>query len=588
MKSLAPALIAAVAACCVPAGRARAGDGSRPNIIVLITDDQGWGDLSCHGNPVLETPHLDAMASRGATFSRFYVSPVCSPTRASLMTGRYNHRTGVIDTYKGGSMMRPEEVTLAEALKQAGYATGIFGKWHLGDCYPMRAQDQGFDRAVVFRGGGLGQPSEPPANQRRYTNPILYFDGQERQANGYCTDVYFDEAMRFIEQQAEQPAPFFAYIATNTPHSPYHDVPEELYQKYKARDLTPVLLGNEKTADTVARVYAMVENIDQNVGRLFHFLDERQLTGDTLVLYLCDNGPNTPRFVGRRRGMKSHVNDGGIASPLFVNWPGRVAPGTAVDTLSAHIDLMPTLLEAAEADPPAGVAFDGRSLLPLLEGRTDVDWPERTLFIQAHRGLTPVRGHHMTAFDHRWKLVRPSGFQRHTPAPKVAYELYDLQEDPTESNNLLKQSPAHARELRAAYDEWFNEVARPDPAHDTPPRIVIGADQETETVLTWQDWQTAGDGWGTQGHWLLSAPRAASFRVRVLLGSDAAGKAELTIGDATHRLDVAEESSEIIYPAIDVPVGDAALEFRLLSDGKEVAPYQVYLTRLTPGSTPAP
>ncbi|TWT73608.1 Arylsulfatase precursor [Posidoniimonas polymericola] len=585
MKSLGVVLLgaAAVVSCCGRVGCSA--EPRRPNIIVLITDDQGWGDLSCHGNPVLETPHLDAMASRGATFSRFYVSPVCSPTRASLMTGRYNHRTGVIDTFKGGSMMRPDEVTLAEALKQAGYSTAIFGKWHLGDCYPMRAQDQGFDRAVVFRGGGLGQPSEPPANERRYTNPILYYDGQERQADGYCTDVYFDEAMRFIEQQAENPEPFFAYIATNTPHSPYHDVPDELYQKYKARDLSPVLLGNEKTADTVARVYAMVENIDQNVGRLVSFLDKRDLTNDTLVLYLCDNGPNTPRYAGHRRGMKTDVHDGGIASPLFVNWPGRVAPGTEVDALSAHIDLMPTLLEAASADKPAGVEFDGRSLLPLLEG-ADVAWPDRKLFIQAHRGLDPLRGHHMTAFDKRWKLVRSSGFQRHTPAPGVGYELYDLRADPTESKNLLKQSPSHARDLRAAYDEWFNEVSKAYAGDYTPPRIVIGAEQEPETVLTWQDWQTTGDNWGTQGYWLLTAPRPAAFRVRVLLESASAGTAELTIGDATHTLPVENAEQEILFPSVEIPAGDASLQFRLVSDGQEVAPYQVYLSKLETASTP--
>ena len=198
---------------------------SRPNIILIVTDDQGWGDLSCHGNPVIDTPQLDAMAQRSGRLSRFYVSPVCSPTRACLMTGRYNFRTRVIDTFKGHSMMEPDEVTVAEVLKTAGYATGIFGKWHLGDCYPMRPQDQGFDTSVVFRGGGLAQPAEPLENAQRYTNPLLWRNGQQFQANGYCTDVYFDEAMQFIEDSAATEQPFFAYIATNAPHSPYHDVP---------------------------------------------------------------------------------------------------------------------------------------------------------------------------------------------------------------------------------------------------------------------------------------------------------------------------------------------------------------------------
>ncbi|MEO0476114.1 MAG: sulfatase-like hydrolase/transferase, partial [Planctomycetota bacterium] len=229
---------------------------AKPNIIVIITDDQGYGDFGFTGNPVLDTPHLDAFAKQSTTFDRFYVSPVCTPTRASLMTGRYAQRTGAVDTYKGRAIMRAEEVTLAEVLRDGGYATGIFGKWHLGDCYPFRAMDQGFEQSLIHRGGGLGQPSEPIDNNRRYTDPILFRNGEQVQTKGYCTDVYFDAALEFIGKQSKADEPFFAYIATNAPHGPYHDVPEKLYEKYKAKDLSPILLGNEKTVDTVARVFA--------------------------------------------------------------------------------------------------------------------------------------------------------------------------------------------------------------------------------------------------------------------------------------------------------------------------------------------
>ncbi len=212
---------------------AAAADPQRPNVILIMSDDQGYGDFGIQGNPVFRTPHIDAMAKRSASMSTFYVCPVCSPTCACLMTGRYNYRTRVVDTWVGRSMMEPSEVTLAEVLSDAGYATGIFGKWHLGDCYPMRPIDQGFQMSLVLRGGGFAQPSEPPENQRRYTNPILFRNGLKVQTEGYCTDVYFDAALEFIEASQRQQRSFFVYLPTNTPHSPLHDVPESLRMDYR-------------------------------------------------------------------------------------------------------------------------------------------------------------------------------------------------------------------------------------------------------------------------------------------------------------------------------------------------------------------
>ncbi|MEO8351032.1 MAG: arylsulfatase, partial [Chthoniobacteraceae bacterium] len=381
-----------------------AGVAERPNIVLVMTDDQGYGDLGIAGNPVLETPHIDSLARVSASMSRFYVSPVCSPTRACLMTGRYNYRTRVIDTFKGRSMMEPDEVTIAEVLRAAGYRTGIFGKWHLGDNYPLRAQDQGFDESLVLRGGGLAQPSEPIENHEHYTDPILFHNGEQVRTKGYCTDVYFDAALKFIEAAQLAQKPFFAYIATNAPHGPFHDVPDALYQKYKAKDLTPVLLGNAKSADTVARVYAMIENIDQNLGRLTEKLDRLGLAENTIVIFMVDNGPNTKRYVGPFRGMKSDVHEGGIRSPFFVRWPARLKAGTVSDRMAAHIDVMPTLLEAADIPPPEGLKFDGRSLLPLLEGKK-TEWPTRTIVLQTHRGNKPIRFHQTATIQQRWKLV---------------------------------------------------------------------------------------------------------------------------------------------------------------------------------------
>jgi arylsulfatase A-like enzyme len=551
----------------------------RPNIILIVTDDQGWGDLSCHGNPVLETPHIDQLAARGAELTRFYVSPVCSPTRACLMTGRYNYRTRVIDTYRGRSMMDPAEVTVAEVLSDAGYATGIFGKWHLGDCYPLRPQDQGFDEAVVIRGGGLGQPSDPLENEDRYSNPILWRNGEQFTAEGYCTDVFFAEAERFLEASAAADRPFFAYITPNAPHAPLDDVPEELYRKYQARDLTPVLLGNEQSADAVARIYAMVENIDQNVGRLMATLGRLELTDNTLVLFMCDNGPNTRRFVGERRGMKAEVLEGGIASPLIAHWPQRIRPGTSSNGVAAHIDMLPTLLAAAQVEPPRDLKLDGRSFLPLLTA-ADPAWPDRTLVIQTHRGAAPVAGHNAAVITQRWKLVHPSGFDRETPRPGVPFALYDLIADPREEHDLAADHPEVVAELRRRYDAWFADVSSERPDNFAPPRIVVGADDESETTLTRQDWQPDGAAWGDQGEWLVTVPQPTAFGITVILEGPAVGEATLRIGDFTARQTVIEPQQRIVFDRVDATAGDGAVRFELVRGDTTAAPYQVILTRL--------
>lgn len=531
----------------------------RPNIVLIMTDDQGYGDLGVTGNPVLETPHLDALARGGASLKNFYVSPVCSPTRASLMTGRYNYRTGVVDTFRGRSMMDPAEVTVAEALRTAGYATGIFGKWHLGDNYPMRATDQGFEQALTIRGGGLGQPSDPIENNRRYTDPIVFRNDRPEQAKGYCTDVFFDGALEFIDTAQRAGRPFFAYIAPNAPHDPLHDVPPALYAKYKARDLSPVLLGNTKDADDVARIFAMVENIDGNVGRLMAHLASRQLFANTLVIFMCDNGPATVRYVGPMRGKKQEVLEGGIRSPFFVHWPARLTPGVSSDRIAAHLDVMPTLLDAARVPPPAGVKLDGRSLLPLLEGRA-TDWPDRTLVLQAHRGNRPQAQHNMTVRTQRWKLVHSSGYGD-VPRPDTPFALYDLTADPHERTDLAAAEPAVTQRLQAAYATWFADVLGARPADFAPARIVIGTDHETTTVLTRQNWRALPGGDAVrEGAWLLRAEREATYTLELRwLQPVAAGTIEITAGPVTRTIAVPAATDRVTVEALVLPPGDFAL-----------------------------
>src|SRR5438552_11069719 len=373
---------------------------SRPNIVLIMTDDQGYGDLGVHGNPLIRTPSIDALAIKSAVLPNFYVSPVCTPTRASLMTGRYNYRTRAIDTFRGRAMMDTSEVTIAEVLAGSGYATGIFGKWHLGDCYPMRPIDQGFEMALVHRGGGIGQPSDPPGAEDKYTDPVLFRNGQPEPEKGYCTDVYFREGMKWAEKAASDGKPFFLYLPTNCPHGPFDDVPPAEYAYYKQQKITagqlPTKAGNpvprNMDADTQARVYAMIENIDQNVGRLLKWLDERKLAENTLVIFMTDNGRATPGYNAGMRGNKSTVYDGGIKSPFFAYWQGKLQPGIASDRIAMHIDLAPTILEICGVTKPVDLKLDGRSLRPLLT-RQQTNWLDRTPFSQSHRGDKTVLYH---------------------------------------------------------------------------------------------------------------------------------------------------------------------------------------------------
>jgi arylsulfatase A-like enzyme len=488
---------------------------AKPNVVLVMTDDQGFGDYSHMGHGALETPHLDRLAASCPKLERFYVSPVCSPTRASLLTGRYNYRTRVVDTWIGRSMLEPEEVTLAEMLGSAGYATGIFGKWHLGDCYPMRPMDQGFEESLVHLGGGLAQPSEPPANDRRYTDPLLYRNGVQTQTEGYCTDVYFDAAMEFIDESATAKRPFFAYVATNAPHGPYHDVPEDLYAKYKALDMASTLPGKSEQVDREARICAMLENIDQNVGRMLTGLKQRGLLENTIVIFLSDNGPVPGRYNAGLRGFKTGVHEGGIRTPLYVSWGERFQGQTHVAPIAGHIDVLPTILDMTGVALPAGVALDGRSLLPLLDGAL-VDWPERQIVLQSHRGDTPSARHNFALVGQRWKLVRPSGFGRSEAPAAVPFELYDLSADPHELHDLATARPTLLAQLLKDYDAWFADVSSTRPNNYAPPRIILGSEQETRTALTRQDWRVSDtQGWSTNGVWKVSVPDNAEFNLRV-------------------------------------------------------------------------
>ncbi len=555
----------AAAVCAVLSGCFQEEEKARPNIVLVMTDDQGWAQLGMRGDPVLKTPHLDKLAEESVELTRFYVSPVCAPTRASLMTGRYNYRTGVVDTWLGRALMAWDEVTIAELLLENGYRTGIFGKWHLGDNYPMRAMDQGFETAIVHRGGGIKQPADPPGAD--YFDPILFHNGVQKQYQGYCTDVYFDEAIRFINETDERP--FFVYLPTNAPHSPYL-VPDDYREPYAAQGLN----------DKDARIYGMITNIDDNVGRLLEHLRENDLQDNTIFIFMSDNGPTTERFTAGLRGRKTQVYEGGIRVPFFIRWPAELVP-EKLDTIAAHIDVAPTLLAAAGVKKPRRIRFDGRDLLPLLKGEAE-NWPDRKIFIQSHRGNTPEMYRNAAVISQRIKLVQPEHFSRPVPR-EPTFELYDMESDPGETTDIstVGMNFRLANNLKSDYEVWYRMVY--DSRGFDPIPIYIGDKHENPITLTRQDWRVLGDnGWGdgSFGTWRVDVRHGGVYKVRAeLKPQNAPGEVEFQLGSATALVEIEAGADSVEFEGLKFQAGGAMVECRVIRNARIEGPWQMHLER---------
>jgi arylsulfatase A-like enzyme len=479
------------------------------------------------------------------------------------MTGRYNYRTRVVDTFMGRAMMDPDEVTVAEMLAPAGYRTAIFGKWHLGDNYPLRAIDQGFQEALVLKGGGIGQPSDPPGGSS-YFDPVLQHNGRQVKRQGYCSDVFTTAAIQFIE--ANRARPFFVYLAFNCPHTPLQ-VPDAYLKPYQDMHLTNdqfPAAGHPLPApldpDVTARVYGMVTNIDDNVGRLMRALDERGLARDTLVVFLTDNGPQQVRYNSGMLDRKTSTHEGGIRVPGFVRWPAALPSDRVVDRIAAAIDITPTILEACGVSPPWGVAFDGRSLLPLLRASA-ADWPDRTLFAQWHRGDVPERYRAFAARTQRYKLVRTEQALKSPLALEKTLELYDMETDPLETHNIAAENPAVVARLRAAYDRWFDDVGRTR-GYD-PPRIALGAPQENPTTLTRQDWRGPSAAWTPQGlgYWETEVIRPGRYSITLHMAPlPVPATAHLAVGSTAETREVAAGTTEFTFEKLALTPGPGRLE----------------------------
>jgi arylsulfatase A-like enzyme len=449
-----PAILVVLSCLTVHAQIARANDqapAKHPNIIFLLTDDQGYGDLSCHGNPVLRTPNLDRLHDEGVRFVDFHVSPTCSPTRSALMTGRHEFRNGVTHTILERERLTLKATTIAQVLKSAGYTTGIFGKWHLGDEPDHWPDKRGFDEMFIHGAGGIGQSyagscGDAPGNT--YFNPAILHNGKFEKTQGYCTDVFFGQATRWIESVKGR-QPFFCYLATNAPHAPLQVRPED-----EAR-----YTGKVKSAN-VAKFFGMIANIDDNVGRMLSKLKEWGLERDTLFIFMNDNGGTVgiEVFNAGMRGQKVTPWLGGTRAASFWRWPGTLAPGD-VQALCGHIDFFPTIAELAGAELTAEVKgqVEGRSLVPLLMN-PNAQWPERTLF--THVGRWP-KGASPETFKYRDCSVRTPRWQMVCAGNKdgrKAWQLFDVKADPGETTDVAAEHPEVVRNLDRAYDAWWASI----------------------------------------------------------------------------------------------------------------------------------
>lgn len=484
-------------------GRALPASGATtaPNVIFVLMDDVGYGDLACTGNPIIKTPNIDALHAKSIRFTNYHVSPTCSPTRAALMTGRYSNATGVWHTINGRSILDPENITLADCFKSSGYRTGIYGKWHLGDNYPCRPHDRGFDDAVVCGGGGVWQTPDYFGNDDM--DDSYLHNGIFQKYGGFSTDIFFRLAMDFMQKSHEDRRPFFCYLATPAAHAPTWA---------KEKDQRPY--ENVTGLDSPG-FYGMIANIDENMGRLMSFLETSGLAKNTVLILSSDNGgwDGVKVFNASMRGIKGSAYDGGHRVPLFFYWPhGNMTGRRDVSTLTAHIDVLPTLVDLCGLKN-RGKNVDGKSLLPLLRGE-QVAWPDRTIVVDSQRVANLIPWKDTAVMTQRWRLVNTS--EDGNPG---AIELYDMAADPGQTKDVASQHPGVVASLKSRYQTWWQKVSA---RGDRYVRLAIGSPRESPTCLNCMDWyKNPVEVWNqgqirtgppANGFWALYVTRAGRYR----------------------------------------------------------------------------
>lgn len=564
----------------------------QPNIVFVMTDDQGKNDLGCEGNPYVQTPSIDAFYKQAVRFTNYHVSTTSAPTRSSIMTGRHTNRLNVYHTISGRSLLYEDEVLLPQILAQNGYVNGMFGKWHLGDNYPFRPEDRGFHEVVRHGGGGIGQGPDYWDND--YFDDTYWHNGKTESYTGYCTDVFFDNALQFIEENKDRP--FFCYIATNAPHGPLN-VPKEYLDKYAKTDVP----------DDIKRFYGMITNIDDNFARLEKKLADLRLLENTILIFTTDNGTAGGNRVydAGMRGGKGSEYEGGHRVPFYIRWPkGNITGGKDINTLVAHYDLLPTFIDLLGLDFNPVKPLDGISLEPLLEGNVS-DWPNRVLYMDTQRELNLIKYKNYTVMDNRWRLVNGK-------------ELYDMNNDLAQKHNVIMEHPDVAEKLSLGYESWWNSIMS-EGVVERYAYIKVGSDQENPVRVSAHDqlngslsvWhQThAITGGLASGSWKIEVTKGGTYKISLcrfpresgLMINSVFSEAEpcaeienirpasvksdfkdafLYLGPIRKKLPIEANSSEVIFEGT-IPEGKYDMIAELIDQtGKTYPAYYIYIERL--------
>ncbi len=580
----------------------------RPNIILVMTDDQGYGDLGMHDNPIVKTPVIDQLASESHRFTNFHVDPTCSPTRSALMSGKYSLRAGVWHTVMGRHMLSDRHHTLPEALSDAGYNTAMVGKWHLGDNYPFRPQDQGFDHVLIHGGGGVGQAPDYWGNTQ--FDDTYFLNGEQRHYPGFVTDVWFNEAIDYVRKNAGGDEPFFLYISTNAPHVPWR-APEEYIAPYRELGLR----------DGMAKFYAMISNVDDNMARLRTAMREMNIEDNTILIFMTDNGSSLAArsngepadllteearaaIVEQVETLNSHMRagknstyDGGHRVPFFIRWPaGGLDEAREIDDLAGHIDVLPTLLDLAGIDN-TGIDTDGISLVPAL--KDVVELPDRTMVVTNQRVLHPDPDRPYSVMQGSWRYVHAN--------QGGGVELFDVSTDPGQTENIIEKHADRAAAMARVYEEWWQHATG---AGTPTTRPIVGSDAENPLRISAMDWlapstdqvpwwpdfgEKEGNGWiGREGDfqlspWALQAAETGTYRITLYLHDKPAQKeiprgfAHLELNGEVSTQALAEGS---VSSTFEVSLDAGNLDVRAWFDdsedasGQPLAAFYLYFERI--------
>lgn len=556
----------------------------KPNVIIVITDDQGYGDIGAHGNTVIKTPNIDGFYKESYHLTDFHVNPTCAPTRSALMTGRFANSTGVWHTVGGRSLLREDEKTMADMFTENGYATAAFGKWHMGDNYPFRAHDRGFKETVMHYGGGVQQTPDYWNND--YFDDTYFKNGVPQKYKGYCTDVFFNEAISFIERHKD--APFFCYISTNAPHGPYN-VPVEYYNMYKS-------LSDDILKDTQKRFYGMITNIDDNFGKLRAKLKALNIAGNTILIFMTDNGTSSgyynkngkiTGFNSGMRGTKGSEYEGGHRVPFFIHWKdGNIAEARDIHQLTAQIDVLPTLAELCGLELPKDHLFiDGQSLVSAFNNPKVVD-NGRMLVTDSQRLEVPKKWKNSSVMHNKWRLINGT-------------ELYNIEKDKGQTHDVASQFPEKVKAMRDFYETWWAHVSG---KFDEQIHFKIGLDKENPVTLTAHDVHSAKEDypWNQiqirkgsvgSGYWAIDVTQEADYEISLrrypeesdLLINTTVPK--VTLHDVPGLQFPIPEGENLNYKSATIKIGEAIKESVSISETDKSANFKVHLksgkTRLT-------